>query len=553
MSIKSRFRRIRIVRLILAYFRARSNHYIEVKQNINDFKKASSFIKKIPDTIPNGKTVLVISLSSFLYSVKLEIMLALGLKLAGWNIVFLCKETDYWTLHLIRWSGLGKVILLEDYYYVSNNLEVKAEKYLEGRLDFPSIKSWKYKNAWIGPQILSYLSRLSKIGSVNLASEKSRVNLKKTVRETLLAVEIAELICNLFTLDLCLVNEPNYAFNGGIVDTLIARKIPVIHYLQPSKDNALIFKKLTLESRRVHPASVSASAFKNIIKETWTESHEALLNKEFQLRYDGSNFLQSRNQQNVVSMDKERIAMQLGIPKDVKIACIFCPVLWDANLFYGEDLFDDFGDWLDKTVKAAADNANLVWLIKLHPANLWKLARENNSQKLSDFDIIHNAIGKKLPLHMRILEPDCGISTFSLFCSIDYGVTVRGTTGMELPCFGKPTFLAGTGRYSGLGFTIDSSTSEEYLSRLAEIQYYSPMTKEQVILAKKHALAAFKRRAWVMKSFRATFNYQEKGSHPLDHDLHPVAKSIEDIQHNKDLIQWTEWAGDDKLDFLSDL
>ena len=46
MSIKSRFRRIRIVRLILAYFRARSNHYIEVKQNINDFKKASSFIKK---------------------------------------------------------------------------------------------------------------------------------------------------------------------------------------------------------------------------------------------------------------------------------------------------------------------------------------------------------------------------------------------------------------------------------------------------------------------------------------------------------------------------
>ena len=222
-------------------------------------------------------------------------------------------------------------------------------------------------------------------------------------------------------------------------------------------------------------------------------------------------------------------------------------------MFYGEDLFNDFGDWLDKTVKAAADNTNLVWLIKLHPANLWKLARENNSQKLSDFDIIHNAIGKKLPLHMRILEPDCGISTFSLFCSIDYGVTVRGTTGMELPCFGKPTFLAGTGRYSGLGFTIDSSTSEEYLSRLAEIQYYSPMTKEQVILAKKHALAAFKRRAWVMKSFKATFNYQEKGSHPLDHDLHPAAKSIEDIQHNKDLSQWAEWAGDDKLDFLSDL
>lgn len=553
MRIKSWFRRIRIFRLMLAYFRARNNHYKEVKENINDYKKACSFIKTIPNTIPNGKTVLIISLSSFLYSVKLEIMLALGLKLAGWNIVFLCKETDYWTLHLIRWTGLGEVILLEDYYYAGDKLEIKAEKYLEGRLDFPSIKSWKYKNAWIGPQILSYLSRLSKIGSVDLVNEKSLANLKKTVRETLLAVEIAELICNLFTIDLCVVNEPNYAFNGGIVDTLIARKIPVIHYLQPSKDNALIFKKLTLESRRVHPASISSSAFKNIIRETWSETHEELLNKEFQLRYDGTNFLQSRNQPNVITLDKEGIVKKLGIPKDVKIACIFCPVLWDANLFYGEDLFNDFGDWLDKTVKAAADNTKLVWLIKLHPANLWKLARENNSEKLSDFDIIHNAIGKKLPPHMRILAPDCGISTFSLFCSIDYGLTVRGTTGMELPCFGKPTFLAGTGRYSNLGFTIDSSTSEEYLNRLAEIQNYSPMIQEQVLLAKKHALAAFKRRAWVMKSFRSSFDYPEKGSYPLDHDLLPVATSIEEIQHNQDLFQWSEWAGDDNVDFLDDL
>ena len=34
-----------------------------------------------------------------------------------------------------------------------------------------------------------------------------------------------------------------------------------------------------------------------------------------------------------------------------------------------------------------------------------------------------------------------------LFKVIDYGITVRGTIGIELPCFGIPVITAGTGRY----------------------------------------------------------------------------------------------------------
>ena len=58
----------------------------------------------------------------------------------------------------------------------------------------------------------------------------------------------------------------------------------------------------------------------------------------------------------------------------------------------------------------------------------------------------------------------------AIFEFIDIGITVRGTAGMELPCFGKTTLTAGTGRYSQLGFTNDSDTKVEYLNKLRNIE-----------------------------------------------------------------------------------
>jgi hypothetical protein len=49
---------------------------------------------------------------------------------------------------------------------------------------------------------------------------------------------------------------------------------------------------------------------------------------------------------------------------------VFSQVLWDANLFYGEDLFEDAGEWFVETVRVACANSAMNWLIKLHPANV---------------------------------------------------------------------------------------------------------------------------------------------------------------------------------------
>jgi hypothetical protein len=226
-------------------------------------------------------------------------------------------------------------------------------------------------------------------------------------------------------------------------------------------------------------------------------------------------------------------------------------VLWDANLFFGEDLFQDYGEWFVETLRAAAANPHLNWIIKLHPANLWKRAREGVTGEFSEVKLIRERLGA-VPSHVKLLYPDTEIGTLSLFEFADYGVTVRGTSGMELPCFGKPLLTAGTGRYSGLGFTIDSATAAEYLARLATLHTLPPMTVRQTELARCHAYAAFVLRPWRMQSFKSEFNYLKRGTHPLDHNLRSVARSLAEAEKNGDMARFAAWAASGEVDYLEE-
>jgi hypothetical protein len=190
------------------------------------------------------------------------------------------------------------------------------------------------------------------------------------------------------------------------------------------------------------------------------------------------------------------------------------------------------------------------WLIKIHPANVWKRAYENVSVEYAELTLIRDHIGE-LPSHVRIIPADSDISTYSLFESVDFGVTVRGTAGIELPCFGKPCMTAGTGRYSGLGFTVDSNSPEEYLRKLGRLQEIPQLTREQVQRAKWHAYTVFVLRPWLMKSARSEFSYRQKGQHPLDHNLEFVARSIAEIRKNGDLDAWASWAPGREVDYIA--
>jgi hypothetical protein len=326
--------------------------------------------------------------------------------------------------------------------------------------------------------------------------------------------------------------------------------VDVIQVIQPNRDDAFMMRRLNRHTRREHPSTLSRDIFWQLRERDWTDAEQAELDEVFTARYGGKWFLQARNQPGARNVDQVEMIQQLGLDPQRKTAVVFSHVLWDANLFFGEDLFQDYGEWFVETVKAAVANPEINWIIKLHPANLWKRQRAGVTSKYSEMLLIQENIGE-LPEHVQMMYPDTDVSTRSLFDLAEYAITVRGTVSSEAPCFGVTTLTAGTGRCDQFGFTVDSDSAEAYLAKLADIQNLLAMTDQQIQWAKRHAHTVFCRKPWVFKSWRASFDRSGR-KHMLDSNLELAAHSWDEIEDNGDLRLWAEWASDPSLvDYLS--
>jgi hypothetical protein len=504
---------------------------------------------------PIEKTLSVFALDDDnIYNLKLFAFISQALRLRGWTIQVIFRNRSMLLgKAYFRAFGIDRFIYLSDIQLSDDErtyCQKRADQMLSQPLGLQRVKKWHFEECWIGPQIISTLSRLRFEGMVDFSDPLVFMRLKEMLMPCLEHVLRARKFMKTNPAALGLTIEANYAVFGPLVDSAIAEGAPVIQMIQPWKDDGLIFRRLTSSTRREHPSSVSIKTLNERVRHPWTDVKEKALKQLFADRYGGRWFLQARNQQNTRAYTRDELIARFSLNPEKPIAVVFSQILWDANLFYGDDIFEDYGAWFVETVRAACANNAVNWLIKIHPANVWKRAYENVTREYAETALIRQEIGD-LPPHVKIIPADDDISTLSLFENIDFGVTVRGTSGMEIACFGKYCVTAGTGRYSGLGFTLDCADKAKYFERLAHLQEVQPMTTEETARAKEHAYTAFMLRPWLMRSARAEFAYKKVGHHALDHNLHILAMSLEDLAARGDLNDWADWAEGGAVDYLS--
>jgi Capsule polysaccharide biosynthesis protein len=489
---------------------------------------------------------LIVSLSDSVYSAKLEGMLAIALQLQGLQSMALVRRNAFWGKRYLQLFGINQFMFLEDYVLTDAERATSDEavnEFMSRPLRFADIKDWVFEGGRVGQYALSTVARRLHRGMPDLRDQETIRLLREQLQHSIEGVFKAKRIFEKFTPSVCLFNEINYSDYGPMYAVAFQRGLNIIQFVHALRDRALIFKRSVPETLRMHPNSVSRNSLEKLAHYPWLPTHERMLRVEFADRYGGRWFLSRREQRAKRMKTREEISRQLELDPKKKVAVIYSHILWDANLFYGDDLFDDNEHWFVETVRAACENPNVNWIVKLHPAIMWKREWDNDRGELNEVAALREKVGD-IPSHVKVLFPDTDINTYSLFGIGDYGVTIRGTVGMELPCLGIPVLTAGTGRYSGLGFTIDSTSRQQYLSRLRDIHHISPLTPAQVELAKKHALAVFCLRPWVMETFENRFSESVKGFHPLNPNLFLVAKTQEDFAKSGDLENFARWAVD---------
>ena len=519
-----------------------------LERDFRRFRRAYADVVGPKPSASDG-VVLFASLSYSTFQVKLEGMIAKALQLKGFHVVAAVPRDAELVRRYFELFGVNRFVALEEYADVVDDGE--PELLPAGIETAEQLKQLRFEGADVGRQVLSTLSRYLHEGSVDLADPRARALTQELLPASVRAARASRALLDEVNPDLVVFNERNYADQGPLSDVALARGLNVVQFVSGFDDDTLVFKRFTEETKGIHPRSLSDESWREIREVEWTPERQVELDAEFTRRYDkDATFLGRWNQGWTRRHSRREIEAKLELDVSKPTAVVFSHVLWDANMFYGRDLFADQEEWFVETVRAACANTRANWIVKLHPANVWKLKRDGFEGELDETRAIRRSIGE-LPPHVRLLPPDVDISTWSLFDVTDVGITIRGSTGFELPCFGIPALTAGTGFYSGRGFTVDAETRDEYLGRLARIEETPRPNDEQVELARKHAWGLFRARQTRFTTFRCVYQPLQHVDRPFEATIEIFVRSPEELAAAEDLRSLGDWALDSRaLDYL---
>ncbi len=104
-------------------------------------------------------------------------------------------------------------------------------------------------------------------------------------------------------------------------------------------------------------------------------------------------------------------------------------------------------------MRAACANPTMRRFIKVHPSNLWRGELEYfHGGACVEVRLSDQQVGA-LPAHATLVHPDTPFSPLPWLELSDIGITVRGSSGIELAVVGKTVITAGSGRYEDAGIS----------------------------------------------------------------------------------------------------
>lgn len=473
---------------------------------------------------------------------KIELGLIKGLERAGFVSSVLTER------RFVKYYKLAGVndFLFWEHFTDPQDLRA-AEAVIKQLTTIEDLLGFEHSGARVGKFAASTAFRYLKAGRLDLEQQTTRQTLVEQVAAGTTRAVAAQRIVEKYRPDLALFMGNRYTGQGELMDVCLERGVDVITWFDAHRSNALMLKRYAMENRDHHHASLSDESWRLLCGLEWTEARRSQLRSELFDNYAaGDWYSRGGTQFDKEIVDATEIRQRLRLDPHKKTAVIFPHIVWDATLFWGTDLFSNYEEWFVETVRAACANPDVNWIIKIHPAHIAKSAMERYKGEPAELVAVHERVGP-LPSHVSVIGASTDINTFSLFSVMDYCLTVRGTIGIEAASLGIRVLTAGTGRYDHKGFTTDSDTREEYLSRVANIQTLPELSSTEQQLAERFAYGAFVLRPLPL----TTLSIEHERDIEATTRIRLNAKSALDLASAPDLKAFAEWVGDGrKEDFL---
>lgn len=187
--------------------------------------------------------------------------------------------------------------------------------------------------------------------------------------------------------------------------------------------------------------------------------------------------------------DAQLLYRELSIDTSRPIVSFFTNVIWDAQIYYDGQAFENILDWMRFSIERIAQNDKVWGIVRIHPAEV-----KGGVPSLQPFLPEIRKWFPTLPPNVRVIPPESNISSYTL-AELSRAVVIYGTKmGLEVAVRGVPVVICGQTFTRNKGFTIDISSKKQYERLLNRIEEVERMPHDKVERALRYAHYLYFRR-----------------------------------------------------------
>ncbi len=312
--------------------------------------------------------------------------------------------------------------------------------------------------------------------------------------------------------DTIVTNHGLYIPQGVIMDIAKKNNINVVTWFSSYKNKTFIYS----HKDTYHKTFLSENNA-NWEKINLTKEKEKLLLNYIDQKSKGKTDWHVFQHKNSID-NYEYFLKKYKINKNKPLIALFTNVIWDAQLYYDQNIFENMIEWLVETINYSTKK-NLQIAIRVHPAE--DMGSLPSRQKVKDELLKHYG---KLPENIFLINSSDNFNSYTLIKNSLFSIVYASTIANEIASLGKNVIAAGETWVKNKEISLDPKNKLEYFQMIDKLLISPNIEKNKITRARKYSYYFYFQK---MIPINSLINEEKKKSNfSLD-------KSIEDIFNEK--------------------